>query len=694
MRDGLLYIAETVSKVSTKTNHMFWSERVIFFSGFVFYFTVQFLIVAYTAFARTAPVETDDAYTYILKAAQLENCFFQDCPAFNALRKQLSEPSLDPEITWIRYREYPRVFYVYHPLHSFILFGLHLTGISMETAFNIIAITGGLGLVFVISYWLYGHFGLGPTGIALFLLGSTVFPSQGLNYIIPSNLALGISILVLALLPKSRFGSHWVLLFGTFALVTMHPIGRLYALLVIVYYYFLNFLKMTRKSWVISVFSFLLVVSAFILPTVISRPELSFSPEPFPENWQIWDGLYDNLVYTGIFTNTWFDSFGGAVPTFLLIAFGIFTSYTAHNRSNILITLILLLGLLYGSIFHILPRYPAETFGRVWIPFAIFMTGVIAHGIWYWLKTILNWISPNFISGWRSLRNKVRLHLHEMLLFIITIVFLIFLILVIYTRIVEGPKNIISTISIMIRTQNSRLAITQPQKLLDNGCSDVLYMAEVPMHYYLVHGALSCGAVYYPALAGTPLEREWVFDNPDLNFLVTWNPSIYATIMGGGNPMTLREGDLIEINFPEYWVPKPIYIYMENPGKSANLELFQSTNIRGQRNKREVIELINLPAGSSDWQIIDVNYPDYQSKLSLKAIGVSSPIVLRGLRTDPNLEFNWPWDEGMTLFYQPVNPVISSRIISFETMDLFPLAIFSMKIIDDHGDTVLVKLDR
>src|SRR5687768_17485890 len=175
-----------------------WGKHFLFTVGILLFTSVQLLMVVLPIRSRTVPVETDDAYTYIVKAAQMQDCFLQNCPALNDLREQLTAPSKNLHISWARYREYVRAFLVYHPLHSLILMGLHSTGFSWEASYNVLEVAGNLTLSLAVIYWLYSLFGAGPAGVALLFLAFTPFPNQGLHYVVPSNLALGIGILTWA----------------------------------------------------------------------------------------------------------------------------------------------------------------------------------------------------------------------------------------------------------------------------------------------------------------------------------------------------------------------------------------------------------------------------------------------------------------------------------------------------------------
>jgi hypothetical protein len=217
-------------------------------------------------------------------------------------------------------------------------------------------------------------------------------------------------------------------------------------------------------------------------------------------------------------------------------------------------------------------------------------------------------------------------------------------------------------------------------------------MFEVPMHLYFAHGALACGAIYYPPLAGTPEETQWIQDNQNLGYVVTWNPTIKATVTTGGNPFALEGGDRLEFHLPEDWTSGQIYIYLENPGGEARLGIAPLPREDGE--SPEIIKRISIPANASGWQAIDVTAEELVDGFSLDASQLSNAIYLRGIRSDPDSSRNWPWDEGLTLIQQRSGSDAEVVEINFNTANLVPYSNWSLDVVDDQGDTVLIKVNR
>lgn len=690
MQIHALHLKKSLLSFLSNPKMIQWGKRLLFTTGILLFTYVQLTMVVLPIRSRTAPVETDDAYTYILKAAEMQDCFLQNCPALNDLRQQLTAPAKKEHISWMRYREYVRAFSVYHPLHSLILTSLHVTGLSWEASYNFVEIAGSLFLSLAISYWLYTLFGSGPAGIALLLLAFTLFPNQGLHYIVPSNLALGIGMLTWGSLLRRYPRSLWIVIGSTLALVTMHPIGRLYALLGVFLFIFLNLKQMKRTDWLVSGLSILIVAMTFVLPLMIARPELSFPADPPPAGWNIWSGYYNNIIEAAAFANPWFNLYGGFLMAILLIFVGLVSLPPCEQRTRVVSMVILLGGLLFASLLQVLPRYPAEAFSRIWIPSAIVLTGLITHGIWRWATAVVHWSRQSLQNGLPDLRDERWILSGSGW----TCVFLLLFGLVLtrngVKHVIEGRHVFRGTLSNMIEVQDSRLAIEQPSILLKAGCKDVLYMFEVPMHMYFVHGALACGAIYYPTLAGTPDETHWIQDNQNLGYVVTWNSTIDAGVTKGGDPLALKTGDRLEFSFPEHWTSQLVYVYLENAGGDTRLNLSPLQMEAGNK----TFESISIPANWSGWQAIDITADEVAHGFRLESGQVSKAILLRGIKSDPDALLNWPWDQGVTLVHQRFDPDVPAREINFDTADLVPYSNWSLTVVDDRGDTVLIKVNR
>jgi hypothetical protein len=669
---------------------------LIFVIGIITYLVLQTSLVVAPMLRRTVPVETDDAYTYILKAAEMRACFSQDCPALNYLRPQLLKPADAPKTAWIQYREYFRAFVVYHPLHSLILLGLNAVGLSWEAAYNVIVIAGAIFLGLAIAYWLYSLWGASVAGIAMAFLAVSLFPGQGLHYIVPSNLSLGIAILIWGIITLRKWNAHWFVLAGVIAMVTMHTTGRLYALVTLLLYYLFadpnltlpglrNWTRrLSRQQWIAIGIAFLVVLLAFILPVLINRPDLSVKSDPPPANWKFWYGYRDNILEALKIVQGWITSYLVWIVPGVLLSVGILATPRARRRP-VLITIAIIGALLLASLLFVLPRYPAEAFSRIWIPFSILMTGVMAQVIVTWFIAIAKWIKNWRRQGIPELTNSrwmlsapgwgaILLILIGMLICAISI-----------NRIQKGQYLLRETARIMTWKQNVKLDPVQPEQLLSKGCAPVLYMSEVPMHFYFSRGAMDCEAVYYPALEKDSALDAYIEEVP---YLVDWNPSIESGLLSGGNSLTLAAGDNLKIQSVEELDLNSIEMYLENPGERQALTIIPS--LAGGLDIEPI--KLEIPAGSSGWYRL-TNLNMAARGLTIQASDKGQPILVQGLRTSPTRGLYWPWDEGISLNYQPKNPQSIERTIQFETGALYPFLNRSLRILSDNGATVLFELE-
>ena len=664
--------------------------RTVFLLGLLIYLTVQLRLVLIPILTRSVPVEADDAYTYIIKASEMERCFLQDCPALVDLRKQLTIPTSHELTAWLRYREYSRAFVVYHPLHSLLMVGLHKTGLTWEAAYNIITVSGVIFIGLAIGYLLYVLWGPVVAGIALAGLSISLFPGQGLHYIVPSNLSLGIAIFTWAVIIHKKDGARWIMVAGILAMITMHTTGRLYALIALALFWILTGWRkpwrMPRQSLIAAGLGLLLVALSFGLPLIIARPDLLIRPDPIPPDWQPRQGLLNNITTAVAMVISWYASLGGLWITGLLGLAGFY--FTPRPRLKPVLVLFTLLGAVtIATLFYVLPRYPAEAFGRIWVPFAILLMGLIAQAFAGWVSVLSGWLTKGIQHGMPPLfRPKWVLSIQGWTLVGLVVLGAAFL-RAAFVNIPSGTRVISLTTGIMTEKQDNSLDPAQPALLLSRGCGRVLYMDEVPMHFYFTRGALECGAVYYPAVEKTADRKLWLSDKKDIRYVVAWNPSVASGRITGGSNLALAPGDQLAIYGLAARPLNSLSIYIENPGPGVTLtaiatgpSLPGATEIQWQ-----------VPAQSSTWlQIADQStFPVTDLTLTMPA--TSAPIRINGLRLDPDRKLNWPWDKGVSLVYKPADPSAIPTTIAFDSNALAPTLSRPLHILADNGDTNLAE---
>jgi len=179
-------------------------------AGVLIWCIAQGYLILMPLYTRAMLPEPDDTLPYILRTAKMAECFSQDCPALVDLREQLYVPSPTHEAA--TYRAWAAgAFGSQHPLFSLLLLGLNRFGIDLLSSYKVIcsAAVALFGVGF--AYLLAALFGLPAAGVAMAFLALKVFPDTGLNYVVPSNLAMGLSLFVLARVISCRGRAPWCL---------------------------------------------------------------------------------------------------------------------------------------------------------------------------------------------------------------------------------------------------------------------------------------------------------------------------------------------------------------------------------------------------------------------------------------------------------------------------------------------------
>jgi hypothetical protein len=172
--------------------------------------------------------------------------------------------------------------------------------------------------------------------------------------------------------------------------------------------------------------------------------------------------------------------------------------------------------------------------------------------------------------------------------------------------------------------------------------------------------------------------------------VVTWSPTIEAGVTKGGNPLALKTGDRLEFSVPEGWSSTNVYVYLENPGGETRLAISPLASEEGRRE----VDRIPLPGYWSGWLAIEITTEEVAHGFRLEIEQVAQGIFLRGIKSDPDSARNWPWDQGLTLLLRRADPNIPAVEIDFSTANLVPYVDWSLTIVDDQGDTVLIQINR
>jgi len=666
-------------------NHI---EETVFYTGLGLYLVLQGILILVPLWTQTAIPGFDDAYSYINKSVQMEACFRQDCPALTDLRRQLDVMSSNPEIARLSQRAHQRALLIYHPLYSILLLGLERVGLTWEASYKLL---WGLGAVFiglVLAYWLRTLWRPAPAGIALGLLAFQVFPGQGLHYVVPSNLALGVMLLIWARLVARRGHAPWSLALGALVLTTLHSAIGLFCALVLAGILMLlaGWPRTLRAAWPLVTVG-LIIGASLLLPAVVRQPELSVRLVPFPATAGAWISfLATTIADVARVIATWVTPLG-AVPVGATILLGYATVIQGEANSLFKTTVVVIVMILL-SLVYITPGYPAEVFRRVWILFVVLVTGAVGQSVWYLLGQLRAagaqlFQHPDalvtFIGGAIKLSPYPWIKLSVLALCLVAAV-------VVYIAAGGTPLR-----SAMAQMQSYRSVFdpAQPSRLasLAKPGDRVLYLHETQLLFYLTYGGLNVGAVYYPVIAATPAEAQWL-QNPEVRFVVAWNP-VESLEVNGPDTIAVAPLRWLRLETREAVAVPHLRLYLENGGAQAQVRVRQLAPACDQP------AAADIPANASNWVVVKLPCIAATELFEISFLPENNALRMGGLTLGDD-SHRWPWAQKAQLTLASQEASAAFTTLSFDPVTLLPDALQStpVDVLEDQGATVLLRLER
>jgi len=672
----------------------------LFVLGLIVYLFVHSAFVLVPIFRRAAPVEPDDAYSYIVRAAEVESCFRQDCPALNDLRAQLTLPVANDEAALERFRQYHRVISFYTPLYSVALAVLHTAGLTWESALQTLQVAGLFFVGLAVAVWLYVLWGPGPAGFALLFLAVSPY----LHGTPPHVVGTGIALLTWALIVRKRGPSPWGILVGIVLMLSLHPSGRVFAAETVILYFCLADRSRPARRWLVSTLGLLFLATTFVLPLFLSGPELGIAQDPAPQGWSFLQGIRDQVIVATKAITQWigFDTtyrlreMGGATGGLLLVDFVFllvlgFATVCLERRKRILIVAALLLPMVIGSLVLMLPHYPAAVFGRVVTPLFVLLVGAIGQVAWACLTYALGWFrsalhgelgSPP--SGDHALvKNGWRV----VLLVLMAIVLCRYSFYSVHTKMARMSR----TLSREISRADIVLDPSQCAVLLANAREGdrVLYADEPTLYFFLTYGAFDVGAVYLPAIRGTPDEKTWLDTNKNIRFVATMNPlaEIFPLTRKG---LFLKPGEKVEVHSQSTRPLASVLVQLANPGSETILTA-RVLAPPGSGSEKTSIE-IRVPREFTGWLPITRDAEIAAGRFALEVAAGKGPVYLNGIRVESDSKLNWPWDQGISLVYSGFDDEPGSVVASFSSKALCACLNRPLRILTATGSTVLAQV--
>ncbi|MBI5568831.1 MAG: hypothetical protein HY914_02705 [Desulfomonile tiedjei] len=659
--------------------------------------------------------EVDDSVTYVLKTVQMNECFFQNCPALEDLRQQLSFRTSDADAAHEALLA-KRVFPVYHPLFSVILLGVQSLGFDALTSYKIVWSFGPLFFGIAFAYVLSTLWGAPVAGIALVLLSLKVFPDTGLHHVVPSNTAMGMALIVWARIVSRRGDAPWCLVIGGILLMAMHPVGRLYALMSVLLSVSLAGVDRRPRRWLPVVATVAAIAIAFVLPAVVERPTL-FNPEIAPRdvNMLVWvlEGAAQHLAALLLQVVRLEGGLFGAMTFFCgLVVFG-FIVVPNERRPAILnvvaLCLLFLLGLMLYRAYH-----PGDVILRVWIPLVVILYGAVAQSLWYVIESAWRWL-VSYARSPGAAEHFTLARAWPLVAFAVLCGY-------VFNMGANGVEQVVATTE-HVRTREPLAFDSAQVKLLLAEAKPgdrVLYSSIIVMPYYFIEGAMRVGAVYYhPTLSRTPAAQWW--ERPDIRFAALYNPTVYHPDFEGVpepdwwttqpdfrfSPLSTRkthqplayEGyipastfDWIEIEPRAGDFPRVLRLFVKSEGGPAEVEVVPID--QWGRFLRGDSRTATVPAGSSGWLDFDISAAREATRFRIVRARGSRKFGIGGI-TFGRDRLLWPWAQKAELAVAQKSGDGKAVTVRFDASRMLPFPLNSrhVTVLDDHGSSVLMKVE-
>jgi len=696
-----------------------WGSRLLFMAGFVVFLAAQgYMLIAPLSNWTLLP-EIDDTLTYVLKTQQMKECFSQTCPALVDLRQQLHVVLPNPEAARQQALASSRVFPVYHPLFSVLLLSLSGLGMSLMESYRFLwcLAPGIFGLAF--AYFLNTLVGPGPAGVALLLLAFKVFPDTGLHHLVPSNFTMALALLLFGRLIACQGRAPWSLVLGSLVLMAMHLIGVIYAGMAALLSIFLVE-KEERRQVVLPVVAVAVGIGTLFLVYKLIRSTVGVMfafPSLFPtgnQAFRYWiRGVAANLAQVVIENIRVAEGLWGMAPFFWgALTVGLVTLSPKRRQIILKITLIYLLAL--GGVLFYVSSHPADYLFRLWIPLVVILFGLVGQGVCAVMGWAGVWWSQYREALWGQ-EFKGLQQFWPLALIAVTLGYL-------GDMVVKGAEQVIAMGQYLREREPLALFPSQPELLLSEARPGdrVLYTSIIAMDYYLIHGALKLGAVYYhPAFKGSFIETDWL-RRPGLRFVVAYQPTVFHPSFVGVDENNwwitrpdfrysylsrprrygpaAREGKIPVALYRELTVklknedrPQTLRINLENQGGPGIVQVIPLDPLGQPR--EEGRQEIKIRKGWSGWLTVDLRPLTPWSALMLKFPGDRDRYQVAGLAfdQDPHL---WPWNRKARLTFHPRDGGSPAFTVSFDPKDLLPEALKSrpVTVLDDQGSSVLLML--
>ncbi len=708
-------------------------QWVMLVLGLAIWLGVQGYLVLMPVFSRAEPPEPDDVLPYIARTARMEKCLWGDCQALKDLTEQFSRPSPDREAD--TYREWAGTIFGSNQVGlSVVLLTLKHFGLDFMTGYRVICVLAVLIFGTGFAYLLTALWDKPTAGLALLMLAFKVFPDTGLNFVVPSNICMGLATLVWARVISKQGKALWTLGIGSVVLISFHPIGAAYSLMAAALAVAYSDVSFSRRTWTIAALVGFVLAVALIMPTEIYNLSQYFT------------GIYPSEILThgalsvvAVLVEVVRLDAGlyGLLAIFLpCVTLGMICASPQQRRIVTIFLKIYSIFLIFGLFYP--PRQPGDTFLRMWIPAVVVIFGSISMA--WWSTSVRAWQFLKKFRAGASDSSSFSLHRAWPLVAAAAIAGY-----AIQMGIAGGEQ--VAVISQHYKNrQPLKVCSHQTEALLlkANAGDKVLYESMMLMQCYFIRGSLGLGAVYYhPILLGTTTETEWLRQQ-DLRFAVAYNPLVihptfeglherrwgvsspdfrFSPLIGGKRhgPILHEDGIAVhgfkwlDVEWGQDSPPRLMKVIIDNPGDECVMRVSPFDG-SGQPSEHRTISLkIPKRVGQQvSWEFegtpdlketighkdtrpetltIDLASIQAASKLRLSFPIWNSRARILSLTFDDS-RLNWPWEHKARLLITGKSWDIGTMRFSFDPAKMLPESLqhYSARVIDDCGSSVLLEI--
>ena len=637
-----------ISKASFKSNYIYIA------TGIILYLAFQLSYICITQLSRCEPVEIDDTYSYILSSEILSNAPNFHCEAFQNLKEQLSRPSDNYQVSETKFRIYHRIFNIYTPLYSLILNAMNSFINSWYWSFLLMQIAGSIVICLGFTFFLNASFNAKTTGLALALIGSTMFAGQGLHYVVPSNISMGISLFSWWLILSREAPPKYILFALALLSIGTHKIGIIFQVISVFLllakdvYWPLNFQQLKKNAAI-----FLVLMTAILLSLVLYKYnfflERFFSiSDPTPPDWNYLIGVKNNISSIIFSLNVWLSLGNYKEPAYYIILINVFllsvigyTSLSANAKRNILTLLAIVIPLLFSDFILVYPTYPGMIAQRIFLIFSAIIFGCISMG----LITLVEIALKLYKNKNHSKLSFDKTSINNLLLsgIIFSLVF---------SFASHFPLNKLRHIKYRTLSYIGRMNFNLDQKQVsyakENTLSNeiIVYNNEIALYYYLTYGAWNNKTIVLPICSDEDLEKALTVTSSNLKFFVDYNKfkmNLYSSPKGillkNNETLSLELSDQLDSNCMSF-------SFRGNPGE------YDFTVINEPYNKQQIsykTYKITKKSKLSVPETVLLDNINCPVKIIIRAGKNRNRSFICRFSLSENQKTEWPWNRNIIL---------------------------------------------